>query len=1175
MPSINYEKFRMVFLAIVMVASTVAMPLLFTGGVHGATSNHTGSALAQSTDDTKYVYSGDGSGIVKKIDPSDQSVECEYTAPDRIDAIYAHPDGETIYIGGYGGYIQAVNTIDCTRQWVYSDYDGNAVYDFAVNGDGTLYAGGHNGNVIALDTSDGSKLWEYTGHTSSVSGVAYSNGNVYSGSWDNTLRAIDADTGTSKWVYGGHSYSVRSVATDGNGTVFSGGIDGEVHAVHASDGTNKWKYNGHGSSNVEGLTVGGDGTVYTAARNNESHSLNPSDGSRNWIYDHGDVVSDVAASGDGSVYTVGNSELHSISTSNGSNEWVFTGHAGPINAVETAYSPSVELTDPITGRVTNQHGDPVDNATVLAHSITEPALDESDARSLERQAKDLRDELTNPLPEQWDEDYDLDAHMEGASGTYALVHAQDDWGISSWSTSASSNVDEPRLQVDSDQTVIISLWDPDEDGGWFDNQVDNSFPGSTTDGEITIRQLSPTGEPIDSTTHETEVIATTTGGRVFGENEHHGVRVDLPPGVYQAVPEDHPGRGYTFVVGSPDELAQEFHDDLRDEADRLTRRTERIQDLLADDGLVVETARTDANGEFAIEAPSNAVTTDLKAMKADGTILETDENPGLDDLRNAQLSDYNGSFYLPNPVPKTVEPPAEDVQITVYRSPEVPLSDMESFADLMAFLDEQRLNETIGDLRSEYDQRFDEMERSTLERVYADHRTLVETVPGAKDRYLDRSDFDSIQDAEGLSTDELSEETSHMQVALANVGQIDPPEIDDPEDLLDIEDGLLSGEHPIPDGVEEDSISVELHPVNGEGVEVIDEEYWSVESDGFFGGRSVVVEDYPVEAEDAAAYQLRVRGAGEDGLLDSPLPIANPAFDGEVPNIRAVDVSTLSPGPDERVSLTFRADEDAGIGGIESIEAIGPDGEQVDTSIDGDTARFTTKGAGEHFVRATVTDDTGSQFVKSFSVRALEQPRSDPPTVRAERGPMGLYALAGEGVDDAEIAVDGDKVRVRAIVPGDETPGTIHVKPDAALSGSAYEIDVAVLAGPEERQVSTNLETVIHLDSLSEEATLFRGEASTWGDPIEWDGGNRYGEVVERENGKIILRTYSNDNGQITVSIDEDPGFIRSNQYRLAQWIPSFSIPFLGSAIIPAAGVASAIGTVGVGLVVGRRRVLP
>ncbi len=215
----------------------------------------------------------------------------------------------------------------------------------------------------------------------------------------------------------------------------------------------------------------------------------------------------------------------------------------------------------------------------------------------------------------------------------------------------------------------------------------------------------------------------------------------------------------------------------------------------------------------------------------------------------------------------------------------------------MSFLEKQRLNSTVSELQTEYETRFEELERQSLERVYQNHRTLVETVGDAEYRYLERSEFDTIQDAADLSDDELSTETRKMQLALADSGTIEPPEPpENPDNPLEITDGKLSGERPLPDGLSEDSISVELHASTGD-VETIPADYWSVSSSGvFFGSESVVVEDYPVENTGAAAYTLRIQGANDDGRYNDRVPVTNPAFDGMIPEINAVDFSTLAPG---------------------------------------------------------------------------------------------------------------------------------------------------------------------------------------------------------------------------------------------------------------------------------------
>ncbi|WP_276257149.1 hypothetical protein [Halomontanus rarus] len=830
--------------------------------------------------------------------------------------------------------------------------------------------------------------------------------------------------------------------------------------------------------------------------------------------------------------------------------------------------------DPVTGTVADQHGDPVENATVLTHSITESALDENDARSLQRQAEDLRDELTNPLPESWDADYDLESHMEDASGEYVLVHEADDWGGLGTTWMLSSNIDSPQLQVDSDQQVVLSMWDPSDEDGWWDNQVDNSFPGSATDGTIVVEQWGPTGI-VDTTKHETEVIAETTGGRVTGTNEHHGVRTDLPTGVYRAYPEESPERGYTFIVGSESDLIRSFESDLRDEAGQLTDRAQEIRSMLDQETIVRKTATTNETGAFSVEVPSNAVAVDVKAMKADGTILEGVEDPSLENLRKAQAGGYNGSFYLPSPEPTTVEPPAEDVDVTVYRSPQVPLGDIGSFADLMQFLEDQRLDETLEDIQDEYDQRFEDMERDSLERIYSQHATLTRTVPGAEDRYLERSTYDEIQAAEDLSTDALAEETTHMQAALAGIGQIDPPDIDNP---IDIEDGELNAEIPIPGSIDPETVAPELHWSNGT-VEPIAEEYYSVESDGIvpgFGGDVLVIDDYPISESDPAAFSLRLTGGGDGGWLDHRFPGQNPAFDGSLPQINAVDFSSLAPGQNERVYVGVVAEAETGYGELTKVEAWNDDGEELTTRLDTERDRgsFKTDGDGVHSVRLTFENQQGNSFVLSERVRAYEQSRSDPATVRAAEGVLGTYAVTGDRLESAQIDVSTGTLAVDVIAEDSDGPGELHLKPAAVMDGTEHRLEVNVLHGTADERVSAHVPIQIHLEGIEEESALFwRSDDGLGGDPITWGGDTRYGQADFRGDEKVVLQTLTRSDGTLEVTVIQSPGYIDRATHRLARSIGG--VPFVGGFSVPSLPAASGevAGIAGLaGIAVHRRR---
>ncbi|WP_440767498.1 WD40 repeat domain-containing protein [Natronorubrum sp. DTA7] len=812
------------------------------------------------------------------------------------------------------------------------------------------------------------------------------------------------------------------------------------------------------------------------------------------------------------------------------------------------YSTGDLFSDPITGTVTDQHGDPVSNATVLSHSITEPALDESDARSLERQAEDLRDELTDPVPDTWEtfkDDFetgngllDVDEFTSGVDGKYPMVHHDSDWNTGR-TTILSSEIDDPRIQVDEGESLVLSVWDLEEDGGLVDTSpVRSSHPGAPVEDTIVVEQVGPSTESLSTSEYDTSVEFV-EDRTLQSDREWHAVRTQFPVGVYRIYPEGQSGKAITVVSGDPDQLWQSFESDLRDEADRLTDRAERIRDLLDQEMVVRETTTTDENGSFEIDAPANAVTTDITAMKADGQVLEAVEDPSLQNLREAQAGGYNGSFYLPSPEPNTVQPPAEDVEVTVYKSPEVPLGDLGSFADLMQFLDEQRLDDRVDELQSEYDQRFEEMERGSLEDIYENHRTLIETVPEAEDRYLERSEFEEVQDAENLTQDELSEETSRMQIAAANVANLEIPDTDDP---IDIENGEIFAEIPIPDGIDADTIAPEIHWSDGTS-QTLDEEYYEVESGGLLAGDKVVISDLPIDEDDPPKFNIRLQGANSDGILDDRVAGQNPLFGGEIPEINAVDWNTMTPGPDERLHVGLNADFDSGYDQLTDVEAFGPDGDLLESSIDGDRDRasFRTVGEGVHHVRLTFESTSGHEFAITERVRAGEQSRSDPATIRASQSPLGAHAVVGSGLESARVDTDGDGVRIEALIgTNDDVPGELHLKPDGVLDGTDHTLDVAVLKGDDERQIQNHVAVYVHLDNYGKDTI-----ASVNGDSITQDGDTRWGEVDFRDDDeKGVLITITDENGVAEIEIDQSPGRLDRFWHWVdhALWTPS--VPF-------------------------------
>ncbi|WP_338044123.1 PQQ-binding-like beta-propeller repeat protein [Natrinema thermotolerans] len=1124
----------------------------------------------------------------------------------------------TVYIGSSDNNLYAVDADTGQEQWSYST--GWYIAGSPTVEDGTVYVGSRDQKVHAIDASTGEQEWNFTTGGEIYASTAVNDGTVYVGTTDNKLYALDADTGEQQWTYttGG---VIESAATVWEGTVYFGSKDNDLYALDADTGEKVWNYT-TGDSITDSSPTVSEGTVYVGSYDNRVHAVDGVTGSEQWSYQTGADIDSSPTVSNGVVYVGSDdSNLYALDAEAGSEKWTYTAGGGigssptvaagtvyvgsadnSLHAVTTDHSSSssgtrvqqetlghlgpsyVSSGSQITGVVEDQEGNPVSSASVSAWGPNPPAFDESSLDNLNDTIDDLEQQVENPLPSEYDDfasDFgvdnglvDAESFANGIDGTYPLVHQENDWG-SGTTTILSSEVDDPRLSVDSDSTVVLSLWDASEQSGFFDpaGPVDGSHPGAVTEGTIVVEQLDPAGGEIDRTTYETSPVfeTSTSVSEGWGGEEYHAVRTNLQQGVYRAYPEGNQGAAYTFTVGEPDQLADSIVNDFEDRIVSLEGREERLSALLNDDRIVRKTARTDENGRFSISMPSGVETANVHALKGNGEILQNVSDPSLDDLRDAQRGDYNGSFYIPNPRPATVEPPAENVTVTTFRSPQLPYGDMSSFADLQQWLQQQRLNETIGELQTEYEQRFADMERQSLERVYQNHRTLVETVPNAEARYVERSEFDSVQDAGDLSDGELETETRHMQLALANVGEIEAPEV--PDDAVSVDDGELNLEYPLPDNVDPDTVAPELHWSDGT-VEQIPDDAYSVESRGALGQNQVlVINGLPIDSSDPAAFDVRVQAAsggddgllgdgGDGGVLDDRVSATNPAFDGLVPEINAVDFSTLAPGDGERVAVDLDPAEGSGYDRIVDATAYGPSGEPINATVDTerDQAAFTTADTGVHYVQLVYQNDQGNQFTISERIRALEEPRSDPATIRTSQAPTGTYAVIGEQLESARVETgERGTTTFTAVKPADEPVSKLAIKPGETVQTASHTFDIQVVEGSDETAANSHVSVAIHLDSYPETAIAWRNGA-----PITQDGQTRYGQVDRPDDaeagGKGVLRTYTDASGQATVQLHTSPGPLQEFDHWAAYSVPLPDIPFLsifggGSALVAGIGL--------------------
>lgn len=790
----------------------------------------------------------------------------------------------------------------------------------------------------------------------------------------------------------------------------------------------------------------------------------------------------------------------------------------------------------ISGKLVNEEtGEPISNGTVEAVGVDYEALNDTLADKSTK-ADELLDEAQDPLPDSWDANRKLtgsDGAWSNADGKYVGVYSSEDISTAPWVDSADLS---PNLQVPEDGSVHFVVGDPSASTGLIGgaNEYNSQVPGSVTDSAdetVVIEQLAGGGDTVG--TREVELDQQAGGGYLDPDSLPYGT-ADLPPGIYRANVE---GSSFqlVFAVGDPDDIADMITQSLETEAGTLTDQAQRVRGNIEGGTFARTTTTTDANGNFTLRMPSGVERASVQAYRGDGQLLQDMTAPTIDDLRTASSErNYNGTFAIATPERHTV--PADNITLEAYSTDSLPHLGITDFGEWQEWLEGQFLDEDLDELRTEYDQQLNEMERSNLKQIYQSHRTLVETVPGAQDRYLDRSTFGEIQAAEDLSNDELGNETQNMQLALSGLGDVELPETENP---IDTGDGELNAEIPLPDGVDEDTIRPEIHWSNGTA-EPISEEYWSVETGaGLLESDTLVIEGYPIGENDPAAFDIRVLGGGDGGVVDGRIPGLNPSYDGTIPEISAVDLNTMSPGPSDSVSMRFQGGDDAPFEALNGVEVFGPDG-QVNTSIDGTKASFDTNGEGEYFVRATVTDSTGEEFVQSFRVRAHDEPRSDPPTVRAEEA-VGdrTFAVVGAGLQNAEIVPDEQtsSTTVVAEAPANEDVNELHVKIRNAMVGD--DLRVRVVTGSDQSAYEGHVRLVVH--------EKLRDGAITWrnGQPITREGETKYGEVVERNGGdKHLIRSYTGDRGSATIEVNQDPGWLDNARHRFGVW--TAGLPLVG-----------------------------
>ncbi|WP_227134579.1 hypothetical protein [Halorubellus salinus] len=357
----------------------------------------------------------------------------------------------------------------------------------------------------------------------------------------------------------------------------------------------------------------------------------------------------------------------------------------------------------------------------------------------------------------------------------------------------------------------------------------------------------------------------------------------------------------------------------------------------------------------------------------------------------------------------------------------------------------------------------------------------------------------------------------------------------------------------------ESDVEVIMHSQSGTTTS-LDSDYWRVEQPTLgVGNPAVVIEDYPLDA-DVAVKQVEVIVAGEAGLGRVTSRIKNPGFTGTLPEVESVDVSTLYPGPDSRVTVDITPKDTAEFGNLANATVRAPDGSRVPASVSGGTVAFTTEGAGSYRVEVRYTNPSGKVFASVFEVDAASKSIDGPATLIARPGTNSLYALAGDSLEGGSFTKEGVNGLVAAAVinASADAPTELQIHATDLDAAARGDTTVRVVRGEDEQNVRSHVGFTLHTQALPEDAHVYVGEC-----PVP-KSGNACGDWgVNGTTSTIEGVTTASGDREITVV--RDPGWSEEIRWEFRQLSHAldFDVPLL---------LVSPGGLVAVGLFVRRRR---
>lgn len=881
------------------------------------------------------------------------------------------------------------------------------------------------------------------------------------------------------------------------------------------------------------------------------------------------------------------------------------------NGIEPSFSPDLAVS------VKDQSGSPVNNATVKVLEYK---------TSNQNEIARLTKKITDPEPPEFDANLALTGSgsvTDVDDGTYAIAHTADDWEMSGWELGGGTAVLQdatlrsPTVTLPANEPIVLSLWDASEEA-FFEDTVDEDLPGRTTDGKVVLERVDSAGDTDWDQVHKTESIARVTAVENGGTKTHEGVAIEsgLSPGFYRVYPEGGPERAYTFAVApnsNVDQLTSSIREGAQNQRDNLINEAQELQDCIDNGNCAVSNATTNETGYAEIWSfPSSVTETSVIAYKGPPGMTQDTPTPGeITTYYESQLTDIVetddgeitchsgadvGSFYTSAGM-EQVDVPDRNVTLQVKKVGVPEDLEIDKKLCLEQELLAELLNSSLADFAPFIRQRLGDLSTEEISRLLAQIRNgalMNERVCKDALRSLGVSETSEC----GLSESEIDDDWIGPPNEGIYIGDGDDLTREEIERIIrgggpilggggggggnvgggggsvspgDVEN-TVSGTFPFDLDLSDSVVTVRAHLTNGTTQTYnTSSEYVSVETRSV---RSDVVRVENLPIGDVAGAELAVDVVTPNDQGHDSEPFTNPGFSGTLPALRAISLSAIQPGPDERVTVGVDGEPGGKFGALQSVEVIGPVGQFVNTTnVSDGEASFTTNGSGRYKVRLTFTNAGGQEFVEVVGLIAGEKGRARPPTLRGETSPIGMFAVVSDGLDsgDIETAAAETQVRVAAIISADaEVPPAIHVHTQAIDTAADYTTTVRVLRAPDDQAIRKRTTVIHHGASVPSNAIMYRQQEQ----PLPRNGTNEYGRTHYQGN-QSVVESYTDAGGSLSVRRITEPSLLDSIVYNVRlqspSWVPvTVSVPDLG-------GVTSAVGLLlldlgGVLLLVLRRR---